>query len=153
MKERLEVATAIVTIIGFPVLLVSMIFVFYQIKELKEVASSQNNIALSVELFDPTNTGIIYDIETDRPILLANKGQYNTAQLDNYLGDFETIDDAYRGGFLSEDQLCVSFSYYISQTASNQEVREYMRQNPDFFGGLSELNTDVAASKDTNCHG
>lgn len=170
-KERLEKAAAVITIIGFPVIAVSMLFGYYQFKAtadqitatndqltaIQKVADSQNNIALNAEFFnDPTNIGIINDLYNSAPILVEHGGQYNDAQLDKYLGDFDTISDAYDEGFLSQADLCDSFSYYITATIQNKEVQRYMaaeaRQDTAYFSGLPELNTDVANSTDTDCH-
>jgi hypothetical protein len=99
----------IFTIIGFPILVASMFFVFYQIGELRQVVSSQNNIALSTLFLNDVNTGIIDALEAGGPILIVHKGKYTNAQLDNYLGDFETIDSVYIEGLLSKRILCLIF--------------------------------------------
>ncbi len=154
-KEKMDKLTALVTIVGFPVIVASMIFGFYQLSDLRKVASSQNNIALTAEFFNLTNTGIIDAIENNRPILIEHKGKYTDAELDNYLGDFETIDGAYGESLLTEDELCTSFSYYIAATQSNQEVKAYIAGLPKghgFFTGLAELNAIVAKSQDADCH-
>ena len=154
-KEKLDKAVAVITIVGFPIIVASMAFVYYQIGELKDVASSQNNIALTANFFDPTNTGIIDAIENNKSILVENKGKYPDADLDNYLGELETIDSVYGEGLLTEDEMCVSFSYYITATAQNQEIKTYIANQPKgsgFFTGLAELTADVAKSSDTNCH-
>jgi hypothetical protein len=163
-KEKLEKAAAIVTIIGFPVIFISMAFGFYQLQSASEqltaiqkVANSQNNIALNAEFFgDPTNIGIVNDIYNNWPILTEDGGKYNDAQLDKYLGDFDTISDAYDEGFLSQADLCDSFSYYITATMANKEVGKYMateeKQDASFYGGIPELNADVMNSTDTDCH-
>ncbi len=154
-KEKLEKAAAIVTIVGFPVIVASMVFAFYQLSDLRKVASSQNNIALTAEFFDPTNTGVIDAIENNQPILVEHKGKYTDAQLDNYLGDFETIDSVYGEGLLTEDEMCISFSYYVGATSKNQEIKTYIAGQPrgsGFFAGLAELSAIVAKSTDQNCH-
>ena len=155
-KEKLERWAYIVTIVGFPFLVLSMVSVFYQIGELRQVVSSQNNIALSAEFFNDVNTGIIDAVENNKPILVEHKGRYTVAQLDNYLGNFETIDSAYREGLLSEDELCVSFSYYISVTSQNPEIQAYLKtsrkQDSGFFRGFSDLLGIVAKSENANCH-
>jgi hypothetical protein len=120
------------------------------------VVSSQNNIALSTLFFNDVNTGIIDALETGGPILSIHEGKYTNAQLDNYLGDFETIDSAHSEGLLSEDEFCVSFSYYVTLTSQNPEVKAYLASNREqdtgFFGGLSDLVNVVAKSKNVNCH-
>jgi hypothetical protein len=119
-------------IIGFPLLLISLIFavqldkeVSLQIQKLTDIAQqqlkiakSQNNIALNQMLYnDPNNIGIIDAIENKKPILKSatSDGQFSSAQLDKYLGDFETVQEVYQEGLLSVEQLCTSFSTYIRE--------------------------------------
>jgi hypothetical protein len=119
----------------------------------REAVSAQDNIALNAEFFNDTNTGIIADLENNQPILVENKGRYTDVQLDNYLGDFDTITDAYNEGLLSEMNLCDSFSYYIGITASSSEVQKYMTtEGLDYYSGLPDLTKVVNASKNPNCH-
>lgn len=113
--------------------------------------SSQNNIALSAMFFDSINTGIISNIENGQPILVENKGKFTDAELDNYLGDFDTIDDAYAAGLLSMGQLCDSFSYYVTATWDDAEVQKYLAENTAYFKGLPHLVHIVASSTDSGC--
>jgi hypothetical protein len=95
------------------------------------------------------NTGIINAIEKRNGKILT---EHTTTQLDNYLGDFETIDQAYREGLLTPDELCTSFSYYVTATSKNEEVQKYMAENSEFFGGLKDLEAVVKHSTNKNCH-
>jgi hypothetical protein len=85
----LDKCAALVAIIGFPLLLISLIFavqldkeVSLQIQKLTDIAQqqlaiakSQNNIALNQMLYgDPTNIGIIDAIENKKPILKSATG-------------------------------------------------------------------------------
>ena len=164
----LDKCTALVTIIGFPLLLASLISavlldrkVSRQIEELTavaddqlKIAKSQNNIALNQMFYgDPRNVGIIEAIENKKPILKSatGDGQFSNAQLDKYLGDLQTIDDVYQEGLLTEEELCGSFSVYIQETEANQEVKDYLKANAKYFSGLPHLFTTVDNSKDENC--
>jgi hypothetical protein len=154
---NLEKAAAVVTIIGFPLLIVSLFFAYIldgrisdQLTELKNVAASQNNIALNTMIFNnPTNVGIISDIENNKPILQKHGGQYTSTQLDNYLGDFDTVEFAYNEGLLNQDQLCDSFSNYLDEIASSTEVQEYLSANESYFSGVPALTKLVNSSKDS----
>jgi hypothetical protein len=121
---------------------------------LKTIAASQNNIALNTMFFNDANTGIIDAIESNKPILKEHKGSYTDDQLDNYLGDFDTIDQVYSEKLLTEDQMCISFSYFVVTALSNPEVKNYIAlpTNNDFFGGIEDLSKDVASSTDQNCN-
>ena len=102
--RTLDKCTALVTIIGFPLLLISLLFacqldqrVSDQIEELTtiaqsqkavaddqlKIAKSQNNIALNQMFYgDPRNVGIIEAIENKKPILKSatGDGQFSNAQ-------------------------------------------------------------------------
>jgi hypothetical protein len=80
---NLEQWAAVVTIIGLPLLLISLILAYVQLSALKKVAQSQNAIALNTMFFnDPINIGIMGAIEEGAPILKEHKGKFLTAQLD-----------------------------------------------------------------------
>ena len=135
----LEQWAFVVTIFGFPLLLVSLYLASDLLKELIRIAQSQNTIALNRMVFsDPINLGILGAIETDKPIL-KDKGDFLEFQLDKYLGDFETVAMVYSEKLLTREQLEQHFSYYIQNLSSNDEVIEHLENNPEYFEGLREL--------------
>ena len=165
----LDKCTALVTIIGLPLLLISLLFacqldrkVRDQIEELTTIskaqlaiAKSQNNIALNHMFYgDPRNVGIIEAIENKKPILKASggDGQFSNAQLDKFLGDLETVHDVYKEGLLTDDELCGSFSVYIHEAEANQEIKDYLKANAKYFSGLPDLFAIVDNSKNEYCH-
>lgn len=122
----------------------------------KEQTSSQNNIALNALFFTPENMNIVNAIENSQPILTENHGQNTDIELENYLNEFDTIESSYDEGYLSQSDLCDSFSYYINATSKNTEVQNYIlgQQKIDsgFFMSLSDLENIVTTSKNINCH-
>jgi hypothetical protein len=72
--------------------------------------------------------------------------------LDKYLGDFDTIDEVYRDGLITEGQLCRSFFYYVVTTMRNERVAQYLKKNPNYFGGIQDLSEVMARSKKRDCH-
>jgi hypothetical protein len=163
MQKRLEkwsvIGAALVTIVGFPLLLVSLWFgyrvealISEQLGEIKKIAQSENSILLNTMVFnDRSNAAIINAIQNNKPILVENAGSYSDVDLDKYLGVFDTIELVYRDGFLSDDHLCDSFSYYIEDANKNSEVKNYLAKNPNFFGGIRNLLTVVHNSKSKYC--
>ena len=69
--------------------------------------------------------------------ILAPEGKFTEAQLDNYLEDFEIIEEVYEEGLLSEAQLCM-FSYYVTLTANNKEISDYIKKNTTSTGQFIE---------------
>jgi len=156
-NETLERAAFIVAIVGFPLLVISTCAVLYQFIEVRHIASSQNHILLSNLFFRDANTAVIDAIEINaidgkKQILRKHGGEYTDTRLDNYLGDFDIIDQVYKEGLLTEDELCRSFSYYVTATLKNEEVKQYMAKNPDYFDGIKELKAVVDKSKKKSCH-
>jgi hypothetical protein len=123
-SHHFERAAHVATIIGVPLVLLTVLFGYFQVLNANRAARLTNFIALTTRFFDPANTEIIDAVENWRPILLP-KGRFTEAQLDNYLADFDTIDEVYEEGLLSESQLCM-FSYYIILTKTNKEIANYI---------------------------
>lgn len=123
-SDQLERAAHAATIIGVPLVLLTVLFGYFQILDGNRAARLTNFIALTTRFFNPTNTEIIDAIENWKPILLP-KGKFTEAQLDNYIADFDTIDETYEENLLTEEQLCM-FSYYITLTAANKEISNYI---------------------------
>jgi hypothetical protein len=161
--EKLErwavLAAALVTIIGFPLLFVSLRYAHHldvkisqQLGEIKKIAQSENSIALNTMLLnDPSNAGIIHAIQNNKAVLVENGGSHSDVELDRFLGAFDTIAPVYRDGFLSDDHLCSSFAFYIEEANKNSEVKKYLAQYPNFFDGIRSLVPVINNSKSAYC--
>ena len=156
-SDQLNRAAHVATIIGVPLLFLAVLFGYFQILEGNRAARLTNFITLTTRFFNPTNTEIIGALENWKPILVP-KGQFTEAQLDNYLIDFDTIYEVYKEGLLSEPQLCM-LSYYITLTATNKEISEYMAKvrralipgSKPFFGGYYNLAELVGQNRLPDC--
>ena len=156
-SEQLERAAHAATIIGVPLFLLTVLLGYFQILEGNRAARLTNFIALTNRVFNPANTEIIDAIENWKPIL-APAGKFTEAQLDNYLADFDTIDEVYQEGLLTEPQLCM-FSYYITLTATNKEILDYIKKirqaqtatSKPFFVGYYRLVELVRKSRIPDC--
>ena len=152
-------AAALVTVVGLPLLLVSLWFahrldnvISEQLGEIKRISQSQNSIALNTMLFnDSSNAGIISSIQNNKPVLIQNGGNYTTVDLDKYLSAFNTVALVYRDGFLSDDHLCGSFAFYVEEANGNSEVKKYLAEYPRYFGGFRDLLDVVANNKNPLC--
>ena len=163
MQKGLEkwtgIAAALVTIVGFPLLIGSLWFAYRldsviseQLGEIKRIAQSENSIDLNTMLFnDSSNAGIISSIQNNKPILVGHGGSYSTVDLDKYLGAFNTVALVYRDGFLSDDHLCGSFAFYVKEANENSEVKNYLAEYPSYFDGFRDLLTVIKNSKSSLC--
>ena len=135
--------------------IVLAILAIITIIDAKKQAELQNNINLNSMFFNGANTKIIDVIENSQPILKESKGSSSDAQLDNYLGMFDTIESSYERDSLSESDLCDSFSYYINMTSKNVEIEKYIinsqKEDSGFFVSLADLEKIVQNSKNKNC--
>ena len=155
-RDALERIAFIVAIVGFPLLLISTGAVLYQFVEVRHIASSQNHIQLSILFFRNANTEIMDAIERNAidgktQVLEDHGGKYSNTRLDNYLGDFDIVDQVYREGLLTEDEMCRTFSYYVTTALKNEEIRKYIANNPAYFDGIQDLDAAIARSKSKNC--
>jgi hypothetical protein len=156
-SDQLERAAHAATIIGVPLVLLTILLGYFQTIESNRAARLTNYITLVNRVFSPANTQIIDAIENWKPIL-APAGKFTEAQLDNYLTDFETIDEVYEEGLLSESQLCM-FSYYIILTANSKEISDYIKKireaqsatSKPFFIGYYRLVELVEKSRIPDC--
>jgi len=109
--EKLEkwavLAAALVTIIGFPLLFISLWYahrldvkISQQLGEITKIAQSENSIALNTMLLnDSSNAGITHAIQNNKPVLVENDGGHSEVELDKFLGAFDTIALVHRDGF------------------------------------------------------
>jgi hypothetical protein len=156
-SDQLERAAHAATIIGVPLVLLTILLGYFQTLDSNRAARLTNYITLVSRVFNPANTQIIDAIENWKPILVP-EGKFTEAQLDNYLTDFETIDEAYEEGLLSEAQLCM-FSYYIILTAGNNEISDYIKKirqaqaagSKPFFVGYYRLVELIGKSRLPDC--
>lgn len=147
----LNVVTLLITVAA----LVVAVWQIHQSTEAIELARKatqvQNEIALNSMFFhDSTNVGIIEAMGSHKAVHIVNGGDFNDTQISNYLGDFHTIYNSYQYSLFTEDQLCVSFSYFIELTKSNTEVSKYAEQNGQSIV-LNLLHEIVIKSSNPNC--
>lgn len=158
-KETLECWASVSTIVGLPLVVLTLILGLITLRSGDKAARMTNFIALTEAFFNSTNTEIIRAIDEVRPIRIVNGGKFSDEELDNYLGDFDTIAETYREELISEEQVCTSFSYYIKETKKSGEITAYIqanrREQPPgagaFFSGLDQLSAVVTKSKLSDC--
>ncbi len=115
----------VVTIAGF-------LFIGYQVVDLK----SQNQDR-SLNLLDQydlqlglgTNPGIRHAIDGHRPILKANGGNFEEAELADYLDAYQSLlSDSLDRKKIPVELLCSDQCYYLEEAYSYQEVQQYIRE-------------------------
>ena len=115
----------------------------FQIRDLKN-SYNKNHFdvlwQLESRLREIKNNEIFYNIYHGKTIYTNDVTEDD---LDLYLIDLESIEDAYQKGLITLDEAYEWFDFYITETANNTEVREYIIKNrkdcPDCYAGLDEL--------------
>ena len=132
--------------------------VVFQMYDAQQTMRLQTALSLNSEFFNNANNlRVISAIEGGGPLLKENNkgGVLSETQIDHYIGEYETIDEAYRGHALTEDMLCDFFSDYVLETYDHPELRAYVamskKMDPLYFEGLDHLYQVVKASKDPRC--
>lgn len=135
--------------------IVTVVLTAFLIIDAREQTASQNNISLSALFFNTDNTGIIDAIENARSILVEDHGKYTDAQLDNYLGSFDTVETALDSHLLDESDFCDSFSYFIGITVKDAEIQKYIAEQQqtdhEYYSSLRSLANNISNSSDRNC--
>jgi hypothetical protein len=159
-SKPLEWWSSLVTVISLPLVIFTLGLTYYQLKEGQKTAKLTNFIALTEAFFNETNTEIINTLYEGKPILKRHKGSFTLAQLDNFLGDFDTIYAAFEEDLLSEKQICISFSYYLYLANTTGEIKTYISterskqavgSDQPFFSGFDHLFEVVSKSKFPEC--
>ena len=122
-----------------------VIFAGYQLRDLRNNQSAQFMLEFNQALSSPINTKIIFALENNKPIFIENGGEFTTADIDNYLGNYELLNNTYQVGLISNDMLYNGFSYDIVKTYQNTEIKNYLaeirkNENDEFlFAGFEQL--------------
>lgn len=151
-SKKIEMLTW--ALIFFTIILVVMTYVL--IRDAKEQASSSNFLSINNQMFSSENTKIIGAIDSQKPILIENKGKSSEYDLQNYLGVLDSLNQAYDRGRILPDDFCEQYSYYIIDAYENKEIQTYLkkiRQNDHdyFYQGFDDLYKVVKNSKNVNC--
>ena len=115
----------------------------YQIKQAQQ-AISKNTFdilwQLDTRLRERPNAKIYLAIEHKRPIITKN---INEDDLDIYLSDLCSIEDACVRGIISNDDVYEWFSDYIIDTYENKEIKAYIvklqKEDSDYYHSFVEL--------------
>jgi hypothetical protein len=87
-------------------------FAAFQLRTLRQQNSADLTLRLGQELETGINQNLINALDADptKPILTKSGGQFTVAQLDWYLGEYETLDDLYRSGLITCRMMYNEFS-------------------------------------------
>ncbi len=87
---------------------------------------------------------ILNAIDNDLP-LLKPKGEFNDIDIDNFLVEWELLNQLREKRLISDDMSYDAFSYEVERTWRNKEIQNYIAQNrqkdkdPSLYVGVQEL--------------
>lgn len=117
-------------------------------RQIREWEYSQENRSLDVlfrledRMLNKTNQQIFITIENGGP-LLKPPGKFTSDELDLYLDDLMSIEDAYSRNLIDIESTYSWFYDYFYFTSRNPEIKEYLKiireKNSDYYGVFEEI--------------
>ncbi len=123
-------------------------FAGFQLRALRLQNSADLTLRLNQEFETGARPDILNALDSDpsTPIIkrsMKNSGAFTVAQLGDYLGQYETLDDLYRNGLITCRMLYNEFSYDLEKAYKNRdvitEVAEERKDDPSIWTGFLDL--------------
>ena len=121
--------------------------------QIKEWRSNQEDRSFNLlakldeKLKQGMNREIFNTIRRNKPILKESGGRFESYELDYYLDDLGSINDAYSRKIIDKDSVYEWFSDYLIKTFKNKEIGEYLRKirkgDPQYYSGLEEFAKEI----------
>lgn len=153
--KHLEVWNLVVAVLSLGVITVTALIILVQLRDgrhfleqSRDATSQLLTLQLDERLSDSINTSIVEIASTKGAKLRKpNGGTITDGQLDNYLGIFEDLSDAYDAHLITYRNLCNMFSSGIRRAASSPEINAYIhevqKEDPLYDVGFEHL-TQIA---------
>ncbi len=121
IKESLQLLATISIIVG-------VVFAFIQVGDYRVRTSADLVLKFGEYLDDDPYLKIsqILDTEDKTIKIFQPEGPFSVADVDRYLGTFETLGSLYRKGLITCDMFKTNFSYYVQKEYLNEEIRGYI---------------------------
>jgi len=130
----------------FIVLLITAVFIAKQLIDTQKslernsaVVSQELAISFDDRLSNGINTAVFHGIVNNEDLapLIAN------GELDNYLGVYENLNDAYSAHLISDHSLCNMFSDGLLATGDSKNITEYIsriqKEDPTYYVGYQNI--------------
>jgi len=150
MQENIELTVSIVTIIGFPLAILSIFFAGISLRNSKKVEEGKFLIELR-KMFSEHNfvhyklrNGGVWTTE-DNPIPDHTK---NWAKIDSYLGLFELCEILIKNGSLTEKHFSRQYKYRLENILENDQIVLKIKDERDYWSDLLKLIYRVNLKKD-----
>jgi hypothetical protein len=84
-------------------------------------------------------------VDNDNPILKTSGGKFSDIQIDNFLVEWELLEQMREKHLISEDMLYDAFSYEVEATWNHKDIQTFIRDarkqdnSPDLYSGFQDL--------------
>jgi hypothetical protein len=106
-------------------------FAITQVIDLRKVNAGQIVLDINRDIYSntiyKTNPEIIRLIERSKPILIENGGKYQYQDLDNLLGEWDTVARLNQTGVIPDDLAYAQFSFDMVKAYQNKEIMDYIK--------------------------
>lgn len=127
-KIRTESIFATIQIV---ILVVGLYLTITQISDLRKVNAGQITLDITRDIYSDeryvTNPQIIKLIEQNKTILIRNGGKFQDQDLDNILGEWDTVARLNQVGVLPDDLVYAQFSFDMVKAYKNKEIQDYIK--------------------------
>lgn len=150
IKESLQLLATVSIIVG-------VIFAFIQVGDYRVRTSADLVLEFGEYLDDDPYLKIsqILDTEDKTIKIFQPEGPFSVADVDRYLGTFETLGSLYRKGLITCDMFKTDFSYYVQKEYLNEEIRGYINDvdadGQKLWPNLVFIGSHFANEKNINC--
>lgn len=131
--------TEVIAIVG------TTLFAALQLRALRLQNSADLALRLDQQLNTDVNENLENDLDSDprTPILKEHGGKYTVIQLDNFLSQYETLDDLYQNGLITCRMMYNEFSGDLEDAYKNKDVMaqvaEERKDDPSTWEGFIHL--------------
>ena len=146
-----ETFSRLLRVVEIVAIVIAVIFATVQIRDIRNMQSAQLMLDFNNQLSTDKNLRLIVAIEEDEPIFKKTGGEFTTADIDQYLGIYELLNNVSEIGLISDDMLYNAFSYDIIKTYQNKEIQDYLseirQEDSYFFLGFEILAEDIISAE------
>lgn len=116
----------------FTVLTVGVSLIYIELHNRNSIERSRFSHEIMTYFLDNKRfNGIANDIYDGKPVLKKNKGLWDDADIDDYLGYYESLDDYVNAGSLNLRDEFNNYSDVILSAYNNKEIKNYIKAARD----------------------
>jgi len=140
------------------VLICGVILALIQFRHSSKIESAKLMIDFNDQLRNNQNnyTEFLDAVDNGKP-LMKPKGKFSDVQIDNFLVEWELLNEMRENKLISEEMLSDAFSYEVEATWCNKDIQKFITaarkedNSPDLYVGVEELANYFLKQDKTSC--